>query len=201
MRSTLSKFLGMVVITGCVAAVGSVVRAADPAGACYAPPTVTCMVPVEKIVQVPQGRWVTERRLVPTSRTVYVNEPYTVNETRYVRRPVTRTRMVTRTVVENEFRTVNRKVCETVCDPATGRNRNVNRTISETVSVPVRKKICVEQPYTAYVREKVSVPVTKTRRVAKCVQETREVCERRYVTEMVPQRVTVMQPVVQTCNG
>ncbi|MCC8190779.1 MAG: hypothetical protein LIP77_09120 [Planctomycetes bacterium] len=158
---------------------------------------VTRMVPVEREVMVPCGRWVTERRQVPTTRTIYVDEPYTVNETRYVTRQETRMRQVTRTVRETQARVVNDVVYENVCDEC-GRNQQVARTVSRTVNVPVKRRVCVEEPYTVNVRVPISVPVTRTRRVARSVPATREVCERRYVTETVARRVTTMQPVVET---
>lgn len=162
------------------------------------PVTVTRMVPVETEVEVPRGRWVNERRLAPTTRRVYVNEQYTVNETRVRTRPETRTRRVTRTIRDTETRQVNETVYDRVCDPATGRERRVARTVCRTVTVPVRRKVCVDEPYTVNVRYRETVPVTRTRRVARNVQDTREVCERRYVTEMVREKITTMQPVTET---
>lgn len=159
---------------------------------------VTRMVPVEQVVEVPQGRWVTERRQVPATRTEYVNEPYTVNVTRYETRRETRTRQVNRTVRDYETRQVNRRVYERVCDPVTGRSRRVARDVCDTVTVPVKRRVCVDEPYTVNVRYPVSVPVTRTRRVVRQVPTTREVCERRWVTNTVRQTVTTMQPVVET---
>lgn len=158
----------------------------------------TRMVPVDEYVMVPQRRWVNETRTVPCTRTVYETETYVVNETRYENRPQTRYRKVNRTVREMEARTVTRKVCEQVCDPATGRTRTVTRKVCDTEMVPVKRKICVEEPYTVNVRCPVTVPVTKTRRVARQVPATRQVSERRCVTDMVRQKVTRMQPVEET---
>lgn len=161
--------------------------------------TRTRMVPEQQVVQVPRQRWVTERRTVPCTRTVYVNEPYTTYETRTERRPETRMRQVTRTVRETERRTVNETVYQSYCDPVTGQRTSCPRQVARTIDVPVKRKICVQEPYTVTVKHKVRVPVTKYRRVARTVQATREVTERRCVTEMVPQTVTVMRPVVETC--
>lgn len=171
-----------------------------PAPACPPPPVQTTrMVPVTREIEVPRGRWVTETRNVPCNRTIYVNEQYTKNVSKWERRPVTRTRRVTKTVCENETRVVNETVYDTACDPCTGRARRIPRTVTRTVTVPVKRKICVDEPYTAYERRRVTVPVTKTRRVPRTVTETRQVQERRWVTEMVKERVTVMQPVTETC--
>lgn len=158
---------------------------------------VTRMVPTETEVDCPQGRWVTERRTVPCTRTVYENEAYTAYEPRYEMRPETRTRRVNRTVWENQTRTVTDRVYENVCDSC-GRSRRVARNVCRTVTVPVKRKVCVEEPYTVNVRHRVMVPVTKTRRVARSVPSTREVVEQRYVTENVRRKVTTMRPVEET---
>ena len=160
--------------------------------------TYTRMVPVQTQVTEPRQRWVNETRTVPATRTIYVDQPYTVNECRYERRPVTRYRQVNRTVRETEARQVCRTVYDRVCDPCTGKSRKVARTGYETKMVPVKRKICVTEPYTAYERERVMVPVTKTRRVAQQVACTRQVVERRCITEMVPRTVTTMRPVTET---
>lgn len=157
----------------------------------------TRMVPVYSEVNCPQGRWVTDRRTVPTTRTVYENESYTAYEPRYEMRPETRTRRVNRTVWENETRTVTDRVYENICDSC-GRSRRVARNVCRTVTVPVKRKVCVEEPYTVNVRHQVMVPVTKTRRVARTVPSTREVVEQRYVVENVRRKVTTMQPVEET---
>lgn len=162
--------------------------------------TNTRMVPTQQVVSCPQGRWVTERRTVPCTRTEYVNEPYTVYETRYERRPETRMRNVTRTIRETEQRIVTETVYDRSCDPC-GRSIKVPRTVSRTVSVPTKRKVCVQEPYTVNVRHAVSVPVTKYRRVARTVPATREVNERRYVTETVQRTVTTMRPVQETVNA
>lgn len=159
---------------------------------------VTRMVPVERDVQVPRGRWVTERRTVPDVRTEYVNERYTVNETRYRNERQTRTRPVQRTVCEYVQRQVTETVYRTVCDPATGRNVRVPETVCRTVTVPVNRTITVDEPYTVNVRVPYTVPVVKSRRVARQVPTTREVTDRRWVTEMVTEKVTTMQPVNET---
>ena len=162
--------------------------------------TTTRMVPTQQVVNVPQGRWINERRTVPCTRTEYVNEPYTVYETRTERRPETRTRRVTRTVRETEQRVVTETVYDRSCDPC-GRSIRVPRTVTRTVSVPVKRKVCVEEPYTVNVKHCVRVPVTKYRRVARSVPATREVNERRYVTETVQRTVTTMRPVQETVNA
>ena len=159
---------------------------------------VTRMVPVEREVTSSCGRWVTERRQVPTTKTVYVNEPYTVNVTRYRNQPETRTRQRTRTVRETEVRQVNETVYDRVCDPVTGRQVRVARNVCRNVTVPVKRKVCVDEQYTVRVRVPYTAQETRTRRVAKTVPSTREVCERRWVEEPVTQRVTTMQPVVET---
>lgn len=159
----------------------------------------TRMVPQQQVVQVPRQRWVTERRTVPCTRTIYVNEPYTTYETRTERRPETRMRQVTRTVRETERRVVNETVYQSYCDPVTGQRTSCPRQVTRTIDVPVKRKVCVQEPYTVNTKYKVRVPVTKYRRVARTVQATREVTERRCVTEMVPQTVTVMRPMVETC--
>lgn len=163
--------------------------------------TRTRMVPVTREIEVPQRRWVTEMKTVPCTKKVYVNETYVVNETRYVNRPETRTRQVTRTITESEERQVTDRVYEEICDPATGRTRRVARDVCRTVVVPVKRKVCVEEPYTVSVKQKITVPVTKTRRVAKTVPSTRQVAERRCVTEMVKRQVTVMQAIQEPCTA
>lgn len=159
--------------------------------------TYTRMVPVQTQVTESRQRWVNETRTVPSTRTIYVDQPYTVNECRNERRPVTRYRQVTRTVRETEARQVARTVYDRVCDPC-GKSRKVARTVYETKMVPVKRKICTTEPYTAYERERVMVPVTKTRKVAQQVACTRQVVERRCITEMVPRTVTTMRPVTET---
>lgn len=161
----------------------------------------TRMVPTQQQVQVPVGRWVTETRSVPCTRTVYETEAYTDYETRTVSRPETRMRNVTRTVRENETRMVNKTVYDRYCDPCTGKSRRVARTVSRAVVVPVKRKVCVQEPYTVNVRERVSVPVTRTRQVARQVAETRQVQERRWVTETENRTVTTMKPVQETVNA
>ncbi len=158
---------------------------------------VTRMVPVERQVDCPQGRWVYETRTVPTTRTVYENVAYQATECRYENRPVTRYRNVCRTVTEMRNKTVRRRVRETVCDDC-GRARTVSRTVCETVQVPVNRRIRVQEPYTAYERVRVNVPVTRYRQVARSVPTTQQVTERRWVVENVRRTVTEMQPVVET---
>lgn len=161
----------------------------------------TRMVPVQQQVQVPQGRWVTETRTVPCTRTVYETQAYTDYETRTIRRPVTRMRQVTRTITENETRTVCETVYDQVCDTCTGKMRKVPRQVNRTVVVPVKRKICVEEPYTDTVKERIRVPVQRTRQVAREVPSTRQVTERRWVTETACRTVTTMQPVQETAYG
>lgn len=158
----------------------------------------TRMVPVEREVSVPRGKWVTERRRVPDTRTIYVNEPYTVNETRYRTERETRTRPVRRRVRDYEARQVTETVYDDVCDPVTGRRVRVPRGVCRTVSVPVSRTIIVDESYTVNVRVPYTVPVTRSRRVARTVPTTREVCDRRWVTEMVREKVTSMEPVTGT---
>lgn len=158
----------------------------------------TRMVPVQREISVPRGRWVTERREVPAMRTIYVNEPYTVNETRYENRRVNRTRQVNRTVRDFEQRQITETVFDNVRDPYTGCMTRVPRQVCRTISVPVTRTVTVDEPCTVNVRVPVTVPVTKTRRVAREVPTTRTVNDRRWVTEMVRERVTEMQPVTET---
>lgn len=207
MRCALSMLIVTIMAAGCSFAVeycppqGCPPPAQPIANACAPAPQVcqrTRMVPVECEVDVPRGRWVNVRRTVPCTRTVYVNEPYTTTEVRYERRPERRTRRVSRTVTEYETRTVNETVYESVRDPATGRTCRVPRTVCRTERVPVKRRICVEEPYMVNVRHRVTVPVTKTRRVARTVPSTREVTERQWVTEMARERRTQMRPVVET---
>lgn len=153
----------------------------------------TRMVPTQQQVQIPVGRWVTETRSVPCTRTVYETEAYTDYETR----PETRMRNVTRTVRENETRMVNETVYDRYCDPCTGKSRRVARTVSRAVVVPVNRRVCVQEPYTVNVRDQVTIPVQRTRQVA----ETRQVQERRWVTETENRTVTTMQPVQETVNA
>ncbi|MCD8352306.1 MAG: hypothetical protein LUC93_17015 [Planctomycetaceae bacterium] len=157
----------------------------------------TRMVPVQREVQVPTGRWVTETSTVPTTRTVFETQNYTAYETQYVSRPETRMRTVNRTVRENETRYVNRTVYDRVCDEC-GRSRRVARTETRAVVVPVNRRVCVQEPYTVNVREAVQVPVTRTRQVARSVPATREVTTRRWVNETSTRTVTTMQPVQET---
>ncbi len=161
------------------------------------PVTTTRMIPVDRQVMVPKTRWVYETRQVPCTRTEYVNEAYTVYEPRYERRPETRMRRVTRTVRETEAREVARTIYENSCGPC-GQNVRVARKVYETKYVPVKRRVCVDEPYTVNVRHKVSVPVTKTRRVARQVPAMRSVQERRCITEMVPQTVREMRAVTET---
>lgn len=165
------------------------------------PCVTTRMVPVQQQIQVPQGRWVTETRTVPCTRTVYETQAYTDYETRTVSRPVTRMRKVNRTITENETRVVNETVYDRVCDPCTGKTTKVPRCVSRTVVVPVKRKICVEEPYTDTVKERIRVPVQRTRQVAREVPSTRQVTERRWVTETACRTVTTMQPVQETAYG
>ena len=162
------------------------------------PVKVTRMVPVEREVSVNCGRWVTEQRQVPTTRTIYVNEPYTAYETRYQTRPETRTRKVAKTICVNETRQVCKKVYDKVCDPCTGKTTKVARTVYNTVNRPVKRRIYVDQEYTVNVRCPVTVPVTKTRKVAQRVQSTRMVSERRWIPETATRKVVTMEPVVET---
>ncbi len=158
--------------------------------------TVTRMVPNTRTVQVPQRRAVQERVQVPCTRTEWVNETYTTTESRWSTRPETRMRKRTTTVIEEQPRTVRRRFSRDVCDEC-GRSRRVHETACVTEMVPVRRRVVVDEPYTVNVRYRVNVPVTKTRRVARQVPATREVMQTRYVTEMVNQTVTEMQPVSQ----
>lgn len=210
MKGRLSLFFVVALAAGCVQAADFPYQpvASTSPNACYpvTPPVacppqpiqVTRMVPVTREVEVPRGRWVTETRNVPCNRTVYVNEQYTDYKTKWERRPVTRTRRVNRTVYDNETRMVNETVYETSYDPTTCRTCRVPRTVTRAVTVPVKRKVCVDEQYTDYERYRVQVPVTRTRRVAKTVTETRQVADRRWVTEMVRERVTEMQPVTET---
>jgi hypothetical protein len=149
----------------------------------------TSYCPTTRTVQVPCRRKITERVMVPCTRTEWVNETYTTTETRWATRPDTRMRKRTTTVVENRPRTVNRRVWSQTCDEC-GMPRSVCTTHRVTEIVPVRRRVCVDEPYTVNVRYKISVPVTKTRRVKRQVPSTREVVRTRYVTEMVDRTVT-----------
>lgn len=160
--------------------------------------TYTRMVPFTRDVEVPRGKWVMERKQVPSTRTIYVNEPYTVNETRYEYRPETRMRQVNRRVRDVEQRQVNETVYTNVYDQSSCRWVRVPRNVCRTISVPVTRNVCVSEPYTARVRVPVTVPVTKYRKVAKTVPCNREVKERRWVTEMVREQVTEMRPVTES---
>ncbi|MDR1535048.1 MAG: hypothetical protein LBU64_08120 [Planctomycetota bacterium] len=155
---------------------------------------VTRMCPVEKEVPVTVGKWVYEECQVPYVRRVVECEEYTDYETRYEMRPETRIRKVPQIVCEEEERTVVDKVAEEVCDPYTGGIKKVWREVCRTVTVPVRRKIMVEEQYTVNVKCPVKVPITRTRKVIKEVPDTRTVSRRKYVSETKTKTVTVMEP-------
>lgn len=159
---------------------------------------VTRMVPCEEEVQSYENQWIFETKCVPTTKKEVVCEEYTVNEIRTEYRQETRYRTVTRVVCEYEEKTVVDKVCEEVCDPVTGRMRKVWTDVCRTVTVPVKRKVCEEVPYTVNVPCKISVPVVKTRQVVRQVPATKEVRVPKCIKVPVTKKVTVMRPVVET---
>lgn len=159
---------------------------------------VTRMVPCETEVDATEGKWIFETKSVPYMRQVVECEEYVCEEPRIELRPEVRTRKAWKTICEDEERTVVEKVCEEVCDPCTGKIKKVWTEVCKTIVVPVKKKICVEEEYTVNVKCKVMVPVTKTRKVIRQVQDCKEVRTPKYIQVPVKRKVTVMKPVVET---
>ncbi|MCC8191316.1 MAG: hypothetical protein LIP77_11910 [Planctomycetes bacterium] len=159
---------------------------------------VTRMVPCEQEVTTYENKWTFELKCVPYMKKEVVCEEYTVNEPRTDYREETRYRTVTRVVCDYEEKTVIDKVCEEVCDPVSGRIRKVYRDECRTVTVPVKRKVCEEVPYTVKVPCKVMVPVTKTRKVVREVPSTKEVRTPKCIKVPVTRKVTVMKPMIET---
>ncbi|MCD8350427.1 MAG: hypothetical protein LUC93_07445 [Planctomycetaceae bacterium] len=157
--------------------------------------TVTTMTPVEEEVEVCEGRWVEEMTPVTVMKTVRECETYVVNEARYETRSETRMRTVRKKVCETVMKTVYDTVCEAGCDPCTGQTTRKRVKVARQVPTTVTKTVCVQEPYTVNVKCKIMVPVTKTRQVCRQVPETQQQCTRRWVTETVKKKVTVMRPV------
>ncbi|MDR1520293.1 MAG: hypothetical protein LBU23_09165 [Planctomycetota bacterium] len=159
---------------------------------------VTRMERVETEVEVCEGKWVYETQTVDCLKWVTECEEYTVNKTRYEKRPETRVRQVPKTICENVEKTVTKRISEDVCDPATGKISKVWREVCETVTVPVNKTIMVDEEYTVMVKCPVTVPITKIRKVKKQVPATKEVRVKKFVQTPVLKKVVTMKPVVET---
>ncbi|MDR2391469.1 MAG: hypothetical protein LBE84_07310 [Planctomycetota bacterium] len=160
--------------------------------------TVTRMVPCERKVEVNVGKWVYEEVEVPCTKKVTECEEYTAMVTRYEFRPETRIRKVSKIECVEEERTVVTRVPEEYCDPATGRMTKIWREECRTVTVPVRRKIWVDQEYTINVKCPIQEPVVRTRKVVREIPSTKKVRRRKYVCEVQTRTVTVMEPRVET---
>ncbi|MDR0361685.1 MAG: hypothetical protein LBJ46_03215 [Planctomycetota bacterium] len=155
---------------------------------------VTKMVPCEKEVEVCEGKWVFEERIIPYKKQVIECEEYTAYETRTEMRRETRTRKVCREVPETIMKTVYEDVCVEECDACTGKAKAVHKKICKEVPVTVMRKVWEEECYEVDVPCKVKVPVTRTRQVCKLVDA--EKCVRTPVFKqfMTTKKVTVMVP-------
>ncbi|MDR1612800.1 MAG: hypothetical protein LBT97_08450 [Planctomycetota bacterium] len=159
---------------------------------------VTKMVPCEQEVEVLEGKWVYEDRIIPYKKQVIECEEYTDYEYRTEIRKETRTRKICREVPETVTKTVVESVCVEECDPVTGKVSLVTKKIRKEIPVTVVKKIWEEECYEVEVPYKVKTPVTRTREVCKLVDA--EKCVRtpvykrftaiKKVKVMVPQEIT-----------
>lgn len=138
-----------------------------PAPACPAPAVANVCAPREEI------------KVVPVKRKVYVDEVYTVNEKRTEMVDEIRTRTATRKVPVI-VPVTKAEVKLSVVEPCSGNAPRLSRQIKKKV-VPVTKMETetYTETYTAKVKQTTEVPVVKTRRVSKTVDEVQLVTVRR----------------------
>ena len=138
-----------------------------------------------KLVQVPVASVYTEVRTVPRKRKHYVEEEYTVQEKHTQTMNELRTRTATRKVPVETTKSVTYVKLTTV-EPCSGNAPRLTRKIrTKIVPTTIMVKEEFEETYTVPVRLDYTVPVTKTRKVAK----VEEYCD----TIVVPRTVTTME--------
>lgn len=138
-----------------------------------------------KLVQVPVASVFNEVRTVPRKRKTYVNEEYTVQEKHTQTMNELRTRTATRKVPVETTKSVDYVKLTTV-EPCSGNAPRLTRKIrTKIVPTTIMVKEEYEETYTVPVKLDYTVPVTKTRKVAKI----EEYCD----TVLVPRTVTTME--------
>jgi len=159
-------------------------------------------------VQVPVQTWVEEKQMVKytemqetqeqmnvkVNKTIWVDEEYDCYE--YVTRQVEfqGTRKVAQKVCEMVEKTVKKTIL--VCCPGDPCNpcakpKRVKQVVTETILVPVYKTVCVDEPYTYTKCVVDTVPVKRTRKVAKCIEEDKVVTVTKCIPVVKEKEVTV----------
>jgi hypothetical protein len=152
-----------------------------PAPVCAEP----AKVEVCKVVEVPVRKVVQETRTVPVKKKVWEEECYVDNEIQYETFNEVRTRTAYRKVPMESTKEIY-DICLTKVEPCTGRGPRLSRRVNvTTVPTTIQVKEAYEETYTVPVKQSFTVPVTKTRKVARVVEE--------YKTVTVPTTVTVME--------
>lgn len=167
----------------------------EPAPVCPPPapicaPEPVCATPAPQVcdtrtVTVPVKSIVTETKVVPVKRRIVEDEDYTVLEARTGSYLEPRTRMAKRTVDVPTTKVVSEAKYRKV-EPCSGYAPRVSRKVQKKV-VPTTVKVTeeFEEEYLHETKYAYNVPVTKTRKVKKTVEE--------YKTVSVPRTVTTME--------
>lgn len=156
---------------------------------CEAKPAPVCAAPAKtevcRTVEVPVRRVVNEVKVVPVKKKVYEEECYTVEEKRVQVVDEIRSRVAQRKVKVPTTKVVSDVALEKV-QPCEGRSPRLARVVyNKTVPTTVTVTEQYDETYTVPVRTTYSVPVTKTRKVAREVEELK--------TVNVPVTVTTME--------
>ncbi len=139
-----------------------------------------------KVKEVPVRMVVEEMKLVPVKRRIVEEETYIVQEKRSATYPETRTRTAKRTIEVPDTKMVTEAMIAEV-KPEYGKSIRLARGVERNVKVYNRKEVeQYEESYITQVKYNYTVPVAKTRKVTKSVDELKVVPVRRVVkgTEM-----------------
>lgn len=156
-----------------------------PVPSCTLTPTCSGSVSY-KVKEVPVRMVVEEMKVVPVKRRVVEEETYVVQEKRSASYPEARTRTKKRTIEVPDTKMVT-EVMITEVKPDYGKSIRLARTVDRNVKVYNRKEVeQYEESYITNVKYNYTVPVAKTRKVTKSVEELKLVPFRKVVrgTEM-----------------
>lgn len=144
--------------------------------------TTACGTASYVVKEVPVRKVVEETKLVPVKRRVVEEEVYLAHEKRTGTYSEPRTRTARRTVEVPATKMVSEAKILAV-KPDYGTATRLARGVNRKVVVTTRKEVQeYEESYTAQVKYDYTVPVTKTRKVAKTVEEYKAVPVRKTVT-------------------
>lgn len=159
---------------------------------------VTRMVEEEEEVPIMTTQWTYEPREVTEMKRVTECEEYQTEVTKTMFTYETRTRQVPKIVEEMEEKLVTKRIPRQECDPNTGCPRVVYDEVCESITVPVKRRIMVDEEYECRVAKKVPVSVTRTRKVTRMVPVTKTVMEPKCNQVPSTKIVKVRKPVCET---